>query len=479
MRPDASGDGKVDLLSANYNANTLTVLTNIGRGGFALASSPGVGGFPVSVVAADVNGDGKVDLISANLNANTLTVLTNNGSGGFVLASSPGVGRVPQSVTAADVNGDGKVDLISANGSANTLTVLTNNGSGGFVLASSPGVGSNPYSVTAADVNGDGKVDLISANYSASTLSVLTNNGRGGFVLSSSPGVVGGPQLVTAADVNGDGKVDLISVNANANTLSVLFNTPSFTGNFTGDGSGLTALSADNISSGTLADARLSANVALLSGSQTFSGTKALTNSGNSFVGGFTGNGTGLTNLNASNLTSGAVPDARLSANVALRTGGNNLTGNQSVTGGNVGIGTTTPDSRLDVRGGAVLTDNVFGFGNIQQGPSPASTYLAAPAGDTLALYTASTERLRVTTNGSVGIGTTSPQASLHVNGSAYLAATLESSSTIGTWLSLINDAGGRYWNLIATGSGNGEGPGQLLFRDSTASATRMSIQTN
>ena len=146
---------------------------------------------------------------------------------------------------------------------------------------------------------------------------------------------------------------------------------------------------------------------------------------------------------------------------------------------GNVGIGTITPDSRLDVRGGAVLTDNVFGFGNIQQGPSPASTYLAAPAGDTLALYTASTERLRVTTDGSVGIGTTSPQASLHVNGSAYFAATLESSSTIGTWLSLINDAGGRSWNLIATGSGNGEGPGQLLFRDSITTATRMSIQTN
>ena len=41
-----------------------------------------------------------------------------------------------------------------------------------------------------------------------------------------------------------------------------------------GDGSGLTSLSATSISSGTLADGRLSANVALLSGTQTFSGTK-------------------------------------------------------------------------------------------------------------------------------------------------------------------------------------------------------------
>ena len=42
------------------------------------------------------------------------------------MASSPGVGANPYSVVAADVNGDGKVDLISANSSANTLTVLFN-----------------------------------------------------------------------------------------------------------------------------------------------------------------------------------------------------------------------------------------------------------------------------------------------------------------------------------------------------------------
>jgi hypothetical protein len=123
-----------------------------------------------------VNGDGKPDLVCANKNGNTLSVLTNNGTGGFVTASTLSVGLNPSFVIAADVNGDGKPDLIAADTGSNTLTILTNNGSGGFVLASSPTVGNTPACICVADVNGDGNVDLISANdITSGTLTVLTN----------------------------------------------------------------------------------------------------------------------------------------------------------------------------------------------------------------------------------------------------------------------------------------------------------------
>jgi hypothetical protein len=225
MAADVNGDGKIDLISANKGNNTLTVLTNKGKGIVVLASSPSVGSGPTSVTAADVNGDGKTDLISANNNDNTLTVLTNKGKGIFVLDSTPSVGSGPTSVTAADVNGDGKIDLICANNNDNTLTVLTNNGSGGFVISSTLAVGIQPFSVTTADVNRNGKVDLICANYGNNTLTVLTNDGGGRFVIASSPSVGIEPVSVTAADINGDGLVDLISANHD-NTLTVLTNTP-------------------------------------------------------------------------------------------------------------------------------------------------------------------------------------------------------------------------------------------------------------
>ena len=261
--------------------------------------------------AANLTGTVPLAQLPGNLVTNGATGVNFSGTftasgvingGNFVWASSPGVGSYPISVTSADVNGDGKVDLISANSGVNTLTVLTNNGSGGFVLASSPGVGAGPRSVTSADVNGDGKVDLISANYTADTLTVLTNKGNGGFVLASSPVVGSFPHSVTSADVNGDGKADLINANEFGNSLTVLTNAANFAGQFIGNGSGLTSLNAANLT-GTVPLAQLPGN--LVTNGQT----------GVTLGGRFSGNGGGLTNLNAANLT-GTLALAQLPGNL-------------------------------------------------------------------------------------------------------------------------------------------------------------------
>jgi hypothetical protein len=128
---DINGDGKVDLITANWDSISLSVLTNDGTGNFSTACTIGVvdqdtrSGCPKSVAAADVNGDGKIDLICANWCAGLIQVFTNDGSGGFTLASAIGFNGSPASVTTADVNGDGKMDIANVNGDS-TLSVLAN-----------------------------------------------------------------------------------------------------------------------------------------------------------------------------------------------------------------------------------------------------------------------------------------------------------------------------------------------------------------
>jgi hypothetical protein len=77
-----------------------------------------------------------------------------------------------------------------------------------------------------------------------------------------------------------------VAFNNNANNFN-----GTFSGAFGGNGASLTNLNAAQIASGTVADARLSGNVAFLNGNQTFSGANAFTNFGNSFHGSFFGNG--------------------------------------------------------------------------------------------------------------------------------------------------------------------------------------------
>ncbi len=276
---DFTGDGKMDLVCANYGGNSITVFRNNGSGGFSPLITVPVGTRPKSVTVADVNSDGRPDIICANSSSSTLSILLNEGSGYYFTSvdSSPATGTGPACVTAADVNGDGKVDLVVANltdtvhaftvltndgtgkfaaapvpnnffktswvtvadvnhdgftdviclgsgATGNAVSIYTNNGTGAFTLASSATTGSTPYAVASADINGDGHLDLITANQGNNTMTILTNNGSGGFALALSPTVGSGPESLAVGDVNGDGKLDLITCNWNNATLSVMTN---------------------------------------------------------------------------------------------------------------------------------------------------------------------------------------------------------------------------------------------------------------
>ena len=239
---DVNGDGKPDLIVANYCVTSsgcgdgiVGVLLGNGDGTFQTAVTYGSGGVSAySVAVADVNGDGKPDVLVANrcigLSNGTVGVLLGNGDGTFQTAVTYGSGGYwANSVAVADVNRDGRADLLVANfcvsssSCANgTIGVLLGNGDGTFQTAAPYGSGGwQAMSVTLADVDGDGKPDLLVANYCVSdsncangSVGVLIGNGDGTFQTAVTYGSGGvDANSVVAADVNGDGKPDLVVAN--------------------------------------------------------------------------------------------------------------------------------------------------------------------------------------------------------------------------------------------------------------------------
>ena len=241
---DVNGDGKPDMLVANFYAcngcsnGSVGVLLGNGDGTFQAVRTYSSGGAAAySLTVADINGDGKPDLVVANAcnqpfcdpNTGVVGVLLGNGDGTFQTAAVYGSGGSDaSSVVVADVNGDGKPDVLVANGCGTpcnngigSVGVLLGNGDGTFQPALSYGSsGQNAYSISVADVNGDGKPDVVLANWCASSgcnngsVSVLLGNGDGTFQTSvtySSGGYYA--NSVSLADVNGDGKPDIIVAN--------------------------------------------------------------------------------------------------------------------------------------------------------------------------------------------------------------------------------------------------------------------------
>jgi ankyrin repeat protein len=221
---DLDGDGDLDLAVTNYYSDNVSVLVNNGDGTFTLDSLYPVGGYPASVFSADLDGDGDLDLATANASDHNISVLLNNGDGAFAADSVYPVDAIPMSVFSADLDGDGDLDLASANYGTNTVSVLLNNGDATFAAHSVYTVDTYPYSIFSADLDGDADMDLAVTNEGTASVSVLPNNGDGTFAPDSVYTVGSYPYSVFSADLDGDGDLDLAVANYGTDNVSVLLN---------------------------------------------------------------------------------------------------------------------------------------------------------------------------------------------------------------------------------------------------------------
>jgi hypothetical protein len=120
---DFNGDGVLDLAVGTSNKSVSVLLGNA-NGTFQNHKEYGIGANAVVVAAADMSANGKLSLLSANYNDNSVSVLGGNGDGTFKSASTFPVSNGPTGLAVGDFNNNGKPDIAVAASSGSTVSIL-------------------------------------------------------------------------------------------------------------------------------------------------------------------------------------------------------------------------------------------------------------------------------------------------------------------------------------------------------------------
>ncbi len=224
---DFDGDGDVDFATVNYGEQKINVMLNNGNGTFATRVSYGIGASlsPWGITAGDVNSDGAVDLVTANGDNGTVSVMIGNGNGTFKTGISYSTGSFPSTthVVLADFNEDGYLDIAANNRNHSKVAVLLNNGNGTYATHVTYQAGGYTHDVASGDVNNDGHMDLITANWSSANVSVLLGNGNGTFQSQITVTMAAGVKLsVAVTDFNHDGYLDVAATDDTNDRVIIL-----------------------------------------------------------------------------------------------------------------------------------------------------------------------------------------------------------------------------------------------------------------
>jgi hypothetical protein len=226
---DFNGDGRADLIFADYAGNSVSVRLSNGDGTFQSLKTSAAGVGPIQVVVGDFNGDGKLD--AATLSEPSpwsfnVSVLLGNGDGAFQPPKTSGlVNGHFESVAVGDMNNDGRQDFVITRAvpAGRTVTaycdVFLSRGDGSLKLNSSTQLLGGGNGLALGDFNGDHNLDVLTSDSTAAYL--LLGTGKGTLRPATFAALVAGPLAV--GDFNADGKLDFVTT-TNNNVSVVLGN---------------------------------------------------------------------------------------------------------------------------------------------------------------------------------------------------------------------------------------------------------------
>ncbi|NVB82834.1 MAG: VCBS repeat-containing protein [Kofleriaceae bacterium] len=269
---DFTGDGTLDIATANAEVGTVTVLKNAGNGTFEGTPISAVADIGVSqVVAAHIDGNNTMDLAATNAGAGKVSLFANQGdsfqsvgdimtgsstapsglaagsfagtsdadlavtlasssrvaiflsSGGTHTASPPiDVQLQPTQVVAAKLDDDDILDLVVANAGSSTISIALGAGNGTFGNAYHLPAGSLPRALAAAPLAPGMSASVFVVSSTTGSIDIFKNEGAGELSQDTMRTVAVGALGIAAGDVNGDTLTDLVVTGSTGGTVSVL-----------------------------------------------------------------------------------------------------------------------------------------------------------------------------------------------------------------------------------------------------------------
>jgi hypothetical protein len=216
---DVNGDGDVDLLVPDSDADAVLVHLNDGQGTFPPAVAYATAVRPMGISVVDLDGDGARDLAVACLfltgaleSKGAVSILLNLADGSFGPQAEYVLPKQAESVATADFDGDGDIDVAAGHGSGFDIYVLPNQGDGTLGMPAILPTGGDPFhtGVLTGDFNLDGSPDLAMPMSSDEQVEVWLNQGQGTFGALTAYPSGGDSGEGTVADIDHDGDPDLV-----------------------------------------------------------------------------------------------------------------------------------------------------------------------------------------------------------------------------------------------------------------------------
>jgi hypothetical protein len=467
---DANGSFGANIVTATFSGNGASIsainASNISSGTIANArttasSSNGAstivqrdsgGNFSANTVTAAVIGDlsGGSNINASNIASGTIanartTASSSNGASTIVLRGASGE-FAAGAITGTSFSGNGSA-LTAINATAITTGTIDNarttaasaNGASTIVARDANGsfsgnVGTFVTISGAHSGNGAGLTDINASNISTGTIS----NAR------TTAASANGASTIVARDASGN-------FTANAGTFTSV----------SGNGSALTAINASNVSTGTIANARTTAATANGASTIVLRGTSGEFSAGAITGASFTGDGAAISAINASNVSTGTIANARTtgaSANGAstlvLRDANGSFAGNVgtfvSVSGAHSGNGA----GLSDINASNISTGTISNARTTAASANGASTIIARDANGSFAANVVSAATGSFTAVSGNGVALTAINASNIASGTIANARTTASDAN-GASTIVSRDVNGSFTANIITANGS------------------------